>query len=170
MADALAVARFGGPLDLARHADHDAAGGDFGVFGHDGAHADDATGADPSAIHDDGPHPDQHVVFDGGAVDDGRVAQRDAIAQRARDAGIGVQHAQILDVRLPADADLLPVAADHGVEPDAGLGPDQHLADQTRAHRDERGGFEQFGMKVERVEHEEPRMKERARGSEGAEI
>jgi hypothetical protein len=153
MPDAVAVAILGRAFHTAGHADHDAAGRDDSIFGDDRAHADNAAGTDVRPIHDHGPHPDQDIVFHDGPVNDGRVSDRNAVAQRAGHAGIGVQHAQVLDVALPADTNRFAITSNDRVEPNAGLGGDPHIADDPRAGGDKGGVVDQFGTKDKGIRH-----------------
>ena len=63
----------------------------------------------------------QRAVADGAAVQRDHVGDRHAVADHQRIAGIGVQHAAVLDVRPRAHADRLVVAAQDAVPPDAGV-------------------------------------------------
>ena len=60
------------------------------------------------------------------------VAHGHVLAQRQREADVGVQHAAVLHVAARAERDRLVVAAQHGAEPDAGavgqLDAADHLA------------------------------------------
>src|SRR5260221_507850 len=76
-----------------------------------GGHADEAAAADELAV-DDGAVADDHVVFDD-----------------VRDAGVAVNDGLVLDVDAAADGDGGDVAANDGVEPDAGLAAHLHVAD-----------------------------------------
>jgi hypothetical protein len=127
--------------DLAFHfgrlAEGDAAGRNFGPFGHNAADGDNRSFADLRAVHHDGSHSDQAIVLDGRTVHDRPVTECDAIAKCARKTFVGVQDAAILHIRLPADANRLGVATNHRAEPDARFGADCHVANDDRAVGDE---------------------------------
>ena len=91
----------------------------------------------PGAVEDDRPHADQAVVLDRAAVQDDPVADGHPLADGARHAGVGVDHRQVLDIGLVADRDPVGVAAQDGVVPDAGLGPEVDVAEHDRAGGDE---------------------------------
>src|SRR5579863_4402420 len=99
------------------------------VFADERAGADDAIGADPGAVHDDRAHADQGVVADGATVQDRIVADGAVFTDRQRIPGIGVQRGIILDIAAHPDLDPLVVAAQHGIEPDAGAALEPYLAD-----------------------------------------
>ena len=67
----------------------------------------------------------------------GLVADGDVLAERERDARVGVQDRGVLDVAALADGDDVVVAAHHGVEPDARLVVQDHGADHGGVVRDE---------------------------------
>src|SRR5262249_15285912 len=92
----------------------------------------------------DRPHADHAVILHGAAVEDGPVAYRDPAADDAGDPRVGVDHAQVLDVRLVADLDPLGVSPDHRVVPDA------HVLPHVDVTEDDRPGGDEGG----RVDHE----------------
>jgi hypothetical protein len=59
---------------------------------------------------------------------------------RGRTLAVDVEHAPILDVRAPPDANVIHVSPDHSVEPDARLFAQLHVPDDLGGGRDERGG------------------------------
>ena len=64
------------------------------------------------------------------------MAERDVLAEREREAGIGVQHAAVLDVAILPERDRLVVAAQHGTPPDAGIFAEVDLSYDDRGRRD----------------------------------
>src|SRR5216684_4102164 len=119
-----------GALDLAGVAYYEAVGRDFGALEEQGAGGYDAAGADFYAVEDDGAHAYQAARLDGAAVQGDAVADGDIVAEEQR---IFVAHyvedAAVLDVGAGADADVVHVAAHDGAGPDAGVGADDHVAD-----------------------------------------
>src|SRR3546814_19994074 len=57
-------------------------------------------------------------------------------ADRQLETGLGVQHRRFLDVAVLTDRDVVVVAAQHAVEPDADAGRAAHRADDRRIRRD----------------------------------
>src|SRR3546814_15450130 len=57
-------------------------------------------------------------------------------ADRQLETGIGVQHRRFLDVAVLTDRDVVVVAAQHAVEPDADAGRAAHRADDSCIRRD----------------------------------
>src|SRR5690606_9993560 len=110
---------------------HQAAVGDFLALGDQRVGADDAVLTDLRAVEHHGVDADQAVFADAAAMQHDLVADGHAFADRQRKAHVGVQHAAILDVGVLTNVDKLVVAAQHGVEPDAGAGLEADLADQT---------------------------------------
>src|SRR5713226_8795470 len=96
-------------LDLAGVAYYQAVGGDFGALEEQRAGGYYAAGADFYAVEDDGAHADQAAGLDGAAVQGDAVADGDVVAEEE---GIFVAH-----------------YADDGAGPDAGVGADDHVAD-----------------------------------------
>ena len=74
------------------------------------------------------------------AVQHHLVADRHVVAQRQREAGVGVQHAAVLHVAARADRDPVVVAAQHRAVPDAGVFAERHAADHRRAVGDPGAG------------------------------
>ena len=72
-------------------------------------------------------------VADGAAVQHHVVADDAIRADLEGKAGIGMQHRVVLDLRALAELDPLVVAAQHRVEPDAGVGLEPHAPDHDRA-------------------------------------
>ncbi len=96
-----------------------------GTGGDDGARSDD------DAVEDDGAHADEAAGFNGAAVEDGVVAYGDIVANV--DAVLffhAVEDAVVLNVGIVADADLVDVAAENGVHPDAGVFTENDVADE----------------------------------------
>src|SRR5262249_23573873 len=110
--------------------------GKFLALGDERAGADQAVAADAGAVEHDRTHADQAVGRNGAAVQHDVVADDAVIADRQREAGIGVQRRIVLDLRALAELDPLVVAAQHRAEPDAGIALEAHAADHARALRD----------------------------------
>ena len=100
---------------------------------------------DADAIEEDRPHADQAVVLDGAAVQDDPMADGDPAPDRAGDPRVGVDHREVLDVRLVADRDPVGVAAEHGVVPDARLDAQVDVAEDDRPGGDEGGWVDHGG-------------------------
>src|ERR1039458_1190035 len=101
------------------------------LFGNQRAGGDDGAASDDRAVEDDGAHADQAAGFNGAAVQDGVVAHTDVVAQV--DAVLffhAVEDTVVLNVGIVADADLVNIAAEDGVHPDAGVFAEDDVADQ----------------------------------------
>ena len=71
-------------------------------------------------------------------MDDGRVADGDVGADvGAEGVGVHMHDGAVLEVGALADADLVHVAADDDAEPQVGVLPDLHVADDGGRRRDE---------------------------------
>ena len=138
---------------LAGGAEDEGAVGDLLALGDQRAGADEAVVADLRAVKDGGAHADQRAVADGAAVEDGAVADGAAGTDRQRRAGIGMEHAEVLDVGAGAEADALVVAADHHAEPDADLFAQFDIADDLGAAGDKAEAGRQRGR--EAIERED---------------
>jgi hypothetical protein len=91
----------------------------------------DGAGADDDAIEDDASHPDQAALFDFAAMENGAVAYGDVVAEE--DAVFlfhAVEDTVVLNVGIVADADLMDIAAENSVHPDAGVLADDHVSDE----------------------------------------
>src|SRR5260370_18144793 len=117
-------------LDFARLADYEAAGRNFGALEEQRAGGYDASGTDFYAVEDEGAHAEEATRLDGAAVQGDAVADGDVVAEEQR---IFVAHyvedAAVLNIGARADADVVHVAAHDGAGPDAGVGADDHVAD-----------------------------------------
>src|SRR5699024_11553508 len=91
--------------------------------------ANDAIAPDARAVEDDGLDADQAVVADGATMQHGLVAHSHASADARREAGIGMHHAAVLDIRACADEQVFDVAAQHGIEPDADFFAERYPAE-----------------------------------------
>ena len=95
------------------------------------------------AGQDDGADPDPRVVLDGARVDDRPVPDGHAVPDDAGELGRDVEHRAVLDVRVPAEADVVVlVAAEHGPGPDARALLDRDVADHLRGGIDPRVGMD----------------------------
>src|ERR1700674_4194557 len=100
-------------------------------LGEQGTGGDDGAGSDDGAVEDDGAHADEAAGFDGAAVEDGVVAYGDIVANvNAVLFFHAVEHAVVLNVGVVADADLVNVAAEDGVHPDARVFAENDVADE----------------------------------------
>src|SRR6266446_400499 len=100
-------------------------------FGEQGTGGDDRAGPDDGAVEEDGAHADETAGFDGAAVEDGVVAYGDVVADV--DAVLffhAVEDAVVLNVGIVADANLVDVAAEDCVHPDAGVLAENDVADE----------------------------------------
>ncbi len=105
-------------------------GKDF-VLRHQRPGADETAAADSRPVEHDRAHSDQRAVADPAAVQDHVVADRAVLADLERKAHVGVQRAELLDVRPRADDDRLVVAPQHRAEPYADVAPEPDVADQA---------------------------------------
>src|SRR4029077_9928508 len=80
-------------------------------------------------------HSDDGIVADGCAMDDRAMAHRHIRAQGQGNAGVGMQHAKILDIGVLADADPVIVTAQHASEPHACPSCEPHPPDEDRVRR-----------------------------------
>ncbi len=102
-------------------AEYETAGRDDRAFRDEGAGADDAPAADHGIVQDNRADADEAIVLHFGAVDYGAMADGDSLADRARNAGVGVEDGAVLDVGVVVDFYLVGVGADYGGGPDAGV-------------------------------------------------
>ena len=91
------------------------------ALGHERSSAHDAAFADLRAIEHNSANTDQGAIADGAAMQHDFVSDRHVIAYDQRLANIGVQHAAILDIGAPSDANGLGVSAYNNAKPDAGV-------------------------------------------------
>ena len=91
------------------------------------------------SVQQDRTHADHAAIFHGATVEDHPVSDRDAIANPAGVAGIGMNHRQVLNVGLVADRDRFGIPANHGVIPDARIAADRDVAEHGRAACEKRG-------------------------------
>ncbi|GIW97254.1 MAG: hypothetical protein KatS3mg111_0587 [Pirellulaceae bacterium] len=103
-----------------RHAQDDATRRDFLTLDHHRAGTDDRMATDFRAGQNHAADPDQAFIFHHRPVHDGSVTDGHTSADQARIPRIGMQTAQILDVRLISHADDIAVAPQHAAEPHAG--------------------------------------------------
>ncbi len=97
-------------------------------MGDDGPCCNDGPGTDHRPVHHDGAHADQNVIFDGAAVNDGVVRNRNVAADGGRETLVStVNHGPILYVGIIADADAVHITPYHGVEPDGAILPHRHV-------------------------------------------
>ena len=83
------------------------------------------------------------------------MTDRDAVADGAGGVGVDVDDGRVLHVRIVADADVVDVAAQDGVEPDVRVAAQEHAADDGRARRDIEviaDGLDAMGTEI--VEHD----------------
>jgi hypothetical protein len=102
----------------------------------DGASGDYRALTNLRAVEDGTSHPYETVVLDLTPVYDRVVAEDASLANDRRVAGIGVQHAAVLDVSPGSDTDGLRIAAQHGPVPDARLFTQVDVPDNAGSRRD----------------------------------
>ena len=94
-------------------------------------------------------HPDQYAILDRAPVQYHTVTDRHFVPDDQR-MGIvrDMQHAEILHIRPVPDADVMHIAPDHGIEPDAAILTQHDIADDDSRVLDEAGirdsGFDAF--------------------------
>nr|GFC58613.1 hypothetical protein [Tanacetum cinerariifolium] len=121
--------------DLARRPHHQRAIRNHLAFANQRIGADDAVFADLRAVEDHRVDADERVVVDGAAMQHDVVADGHVLADGQRRPHVGVHDRAILHVAVLADVDQLVIPAQHGAEPDAGVGLKPDLADQGGAPR-----------------------------------
>jgi hypothetical protein len=100
-------------------------------LGEQGTRGDDGAGSDDGAVENDRAHADEAAGFDGAAVEYSVVADGDVVANVNAVLFLhAVQDAVVLNVGVVADADLVDVAAEDGVHPDAGVFAKNDVADE----------------------------------------
>src|SRR5690606_31571917 len=87
--------------------------------------------ADYRAVEDHRLDADQTTVTDGATMQHRLVAHGHAPAHLEWKAGVGVQHGPILDVALLADLQVVGIAAQHRLIPDAGAAFEGYLTDHV---------------------------------------
>jgi len=100
-------------------------------LGEQGTCGDDGAGSDDGAVENDGTHADEAAGFNGAAVKYSVVAYGDIVANV--DAILffhAVENAVVLNVGIVADSDLVNVAAEDRVHPDAGVFAKNDVADE----------------------------------------
>ncbi len=102
-----------------RYAREEHAGRNVGARQHDRSGRDQRAGADPGPAEHDRADADKRAFFYMSAVHGRVVTQADPRLERDRLARVDVQAAQVLDVALLADEDLVIVGAQDGAVPDA---------------------------------------------------
>ena len=129
----------------ARHAREQHAGRNVVAGQHDRSGRDQRAGADPGPAEHDRADADKRAFFYMRAVHGRVVTQAYPRLEPGRLARVDVQAAQILDVALLADEDLVIVGAQDGAVPDAGVAADGDRTDDDCARGDpgirvDRGG------------------------------
>src|SRR5699024_12812420 len=102
------------------------------AFRDEGIVTDNAIAADGGAVQHHGLDADQAVVADGAAMQHGLVTDRHALADIERKAFVGMQNAVILNIGARADNEVVDVAAQHRVEPDANILAQHYAAQHDR--------------------------------------
>jgi len=92
---------------------------------------DEAVGADRRAIKHCAADANQRMIADSASMQHHPVANCYAVADTQWKSRVGMQDAAVLDVAAGTDLDKLVIAADDGVEPDAGLRLQADLAQAT---------------------------------------
>lgn len=113
-----------------------------GLSGRDqGTRGDDHVALHHSLVEHRSMNAHKHPVVDGAAVYHGVVSDGDLIADDGR--SVGVHHMDagiVLHIAPVADANVVHVTTNGDIEPDAGFGPEHHVADDVGARRDKIGG------------------------------
>ena len=100
-------------------------------LGEQGTGRDDGAGSDDGAVEDDGAHADEAAGFNGATVEYSVMANGDIVANvNAVLFFHTMEHAVVLNVGIVADADLVDVAAEDRVHPDAGVFAENDVADE----------------------------------------
>jgi len=100
-------------------------------LGDQGTGGDDGAGSDDGAVENDGAHADEAAGFNGATVEYSVVANGDIVANEdAVFSFHAVENAVVLNVGVVADADLVDVAAEDRVHPDAGVFAENDVADE----------------------------------------
>jgi hypothetical protein len=125
------------------------------LFGDQSAGGDDRAGSNDGSVQDDAPHADEAARFDGASVKNDGVADGDVVAYvdsillfHAMEDGV------VLDVGVVPDADLVYVATENSVHPDAGMLTHGHVSDQLRGFVDVAGFGELGSDAFVRADHE----------------
>jgi len=106
------------------------AGLELHAFGDESASGNKRFVGDFGVVKDDASHADQDAVTDFAAVDDGAVADGNFTADFKGRFLIGaMENSAILDVRAVADADIMHIAPNDDMVPDAAGLADYHIAD-----------------------------------------
>lgn len=88
------------------------------------------------AIQDYGSHANEYAVFDGGAMDDGPMANGDFVAHLGGEALIGaVDNGIVLDIDIVPEPDGRDIASQHGSEPYAATIAKRHVSYERRCGR-----------------------------------
>jgi hypothetical protein len=100
-------------------------------LGDQGTGGDDGAGSDDGAVEDDGAHSDEAAGFNGATVEYSVVANGDIVANEdAVFSFHAMEDAVVLNVGVVADADLVNVAAEDRVHPDAGVLAEDDVANE----------------------------------------
>jgi len=100
-------------------------------LGEQGTGGDDGAGSDDGAVENDRAHADEAAGFDGAAVEYRVVAHGDIVANvNAILFFHAVEGAVVLNVGVVADANLVNIAAEDSVHPDAGMFAENDVADE----------------------------------------
>src|ERR1044072_5907004 len=126
---------------FARGTHHQAARRNNGAFGGEPAGGDDAAFANDDTVEDGGAHADEAAGFDRAAVERDGMAHRDVIVEDERILVLHhVQDGTVLNIGAGADADVVDVTADNAERPNAGVFPNDHVADEDRCGINVSGG------------------------------
>lgn len=117
---------------LGGRADDQRAGRERFALGDQGAGADDRSFAYDRLVENDGAHADKAQILDGAGMDDGPMADCDVVADDARRfTGGNMDRTVVLDISAVADPDVVNIAANHCVKPDATIGAYCRITDDT---------------------------------------
>jgi hypothetical protein len=129
-ADEFEIGPSEGAADFAGDSGDEGVGWNPRAFGDDSPSRDDAACADVRTVEHNRAHANQDLVFKGAAMDGGVVSDCAHIADDDRVQELhAVEDSTILDVGAGADADVMDIATDDGVHPDAGVFAKDDIAD-----------------------------------------
>src|SRR5205814_1521739 len=121
-------------VDSGRESQHQTAGWDHRALRYQGSGADDGVLTDNDVIEESRPHPDQAVGFDRAAVHHHSVPNGHIILENQRARILhDMPDRAVLNIRVLANADVVDIAPDDTVVPDARMVADFHVADNLSA-------------------------------------
>jgi hypothetical protein len=122
----------------------------LGAAGDEGIGADDGLGTDDRAIEDGAVHADEAFIADAARVHHGAVAEGGPVANFAGVVVGKMDDSAVLDIGVMADLDEVDIAAQHGVEPHAGVIADRNIA-HDNGGAGEVNAFAEGGLATEKL-------------------